>query len=348
MEGNKEQNINFFKKVWYSVTKFDRYPDMATEGIKSAIKYLLIMVAIVTVFLVINSTLQMYKTVDDLATYIENNIPEFSYSNGDITMEIEEPIIISEVQFEGIDRVIVDPFSSTPEEKTKMKEENNIDGTTVFLFKNQIILKTQLEGKEAIEQPFTYDDLIKNYTQQNITEFNKAELISYITSEKMSNFYLSYGISLTMYLALSNILIVFINVGQLTILGWITSITARVKMNFRALFSMSAYALTLPMILNIAYIIINCFTNFTISYFQVAYITIAYIYLAAAIFILKDDIMKRQEEVDKIRQEQIKVREEMARQQEDKKRREENKKEKKKEKKEKKENNEQEPKGSEA
>ena len=49
------------------------------------------------------------------------------------------------------------------------------------------------------------------------------------------------------------------------------------------------------------YIIINYFIDFTIDYFQIAYIAIAYIYLAASIFILKDDFMKRQEEVEKIK-----------------------------------------------
>ena len=34
-------NINFFKKVWYSITKFEKYPEMATEGFGKAVKYLM-------------------------------------------------------------------------------------------------------------------------------------------------------------------------------------------------------------------------------------------------------------------------------------------------------------------
>ena len=33
MEENKTKNINFFKKLWYSITKFEKYPEMAAEGI---------------------------------------------------------------------------------------------------------------------------------------------------------------------------------------------------------------------------------------------------------------------------------------------------------------------------
>lgn len=351
MERNKERNINFFKKVWYSITKFDKYPDMAAEEIGRAIKYLAIMVSIVTVFLIINSMIDMHKLIGNLATYVESNIPEFSYLNGEISMETTEPIIISEVQFNGIDRVVIDPFSETPEEKIKSQEENDIEGTTLFLLKDQIILKNKQEGKESTEQPYTYEDFIKSYTQEDIKEFNKAEFIEYITSEKMSNYYLRYGLSLTMYLILTNMLVALIDSLQLAILGWITAITARIKMKFTALFNMAIYSLTLPMILNMGYIILNCFTDFTISYFQVAYITIAYIYLAASIFILKDDFLKKKEEVEKIKKEQIKVREEIKRQEEKKQAPDKGKKEKKKEKEREEEsggNNEQEPKGSEA
>ena len=51
-------------------------------------------------------------------------------------------------------------------------------------------------------------------------------------------------------------------------------------------------------------------------YFQVAYITIAYICLAATIFIIKDDFIKKMQEVEKIKQEQLKVREEIKEEQE--------------------------------
>ena len=80
---------------------------------------------------------------------------------------------------------------------------------------------------------------------------------------------------------------------------------------------MAVYSFTLPMILEIIYIIINYFTDFKIKYFQVAYTTIAFIYLAAAIFILKDDFIKKMQEVLRIKQEQKNVREEIKQQEEE-------------------------------
>ena len=175
-------------------------------------------------------------------------------------------------------------------------------------------MRSKTENDEVTEAPYTYDDFIKNYTQENIKTFNKTQLIEYMTSAKMNNYYMRYGMSLTVYLIIANILVALLNTIELAILGWITAITARVRIRFVALYNMAVYSLTLPVLLNIIYVIINYFTKFTISYFQVAYMTIAYIYLAATIFILKDDIVKKQEEVSKIKEEQKKVREEIKEQ----------------------------------
>ena len=45
---------------------------------------------------------------------------------------------------------------------------------------------------------------------------------------------------------------------------------------------------------------INIFFNFTIEYFSIMYVTVATIYLLAAIFIFKTELMKKQAEVMKI------------------------------------------------
>ena len=313
---NKSTNINFFKKVWYSITKFEQYPVMAIEGLKKAIKYLIIITAIVTIFVTIGETLKMKTVVKSLAEYVQNNIPEFSYSNGNISMENQETMIIKDVENIGIDQIIINTHTQTDEEKSQIEKENSINGTMLFLFKDEIELKVQTEKGEEITQKYSYNDFITNYMGKDIEQFNKLNFVNYLTSEKMINFYVKYATSMFIYMLIVNSIIVLLDSLEIALLGWITATIARIKIKFVAIYNMSIYSLTLPMILNILYIVINYFTNFTITYFQVAYITIAYIYLAAAIFILKDDLIKRMQEVQKIKQEQIKVREEIKEEQE--------------------------------
>lgn len=351
MEEKKQvANINFFKKVWYSITKFEKYPEMASEGLNRAIKYLIILTAFVTIFASIGSLLKMKDLVEEMAMYIEDNIPEFTYADNNITMDISEPIIIENVQYNNIDKIVINPLAETDEQKEVSEKENIINGTTMFFFKNQIVLNTKTEEGETNRAPYTYNDFIQSYTGEKIESFDKAGLTQYLVSEKMNSFYVRYTMAAFMTFIFAYIMVALVDTLEIAILGWITAITARIKMRFLAIFNMAAYSLTLSMILNILYIAINYFTDFTISYFQVAYITIAYIYLAATIFIIKDDIIKKMQEVEKIKQEQKKVREEIK-EQEEKKKEEKKKEEKPKNKEEEKNKNEnqgEEPQGSEA
>lgn len=349
--GEKEEvvNINFFKKVWYSITKFEKYPVMAAEGFGKALTYLIILTSIVTVFAVIGSLLQMNKIVSGLAGYIQENIPEFSYGEGKVTMEIEEPIVIKDVKYKGIDKIVVNPLAENAEQKEQSEKDELINGTTIFFFKDEIILEGKAENGEIAKQSYTYSDFIANYTGENIESFNKSDLVEYITSQKMMPFYSRYGLSIFVYLLMVNVIVAMLDAFEIALLGWITASIARIKMKFIAMYNMAVHALTLPMLLNILYIIINYFTKFTINYFQVAYIAIAYIYLAATIFIIKDDLIKKMQEVEKIKQEQKNIKEEIKEQEEKKEEKPEEKKEDKDNKEDKKEDEEgEEPQGSEA
>lgn len=311
MDKKEVTKINFFKKVWYSITKFEQYPAMAAEGFKRALKYIITLTAIVTIFMMFGSILEMKSLVEELAKYIQNNIPEFTYSQGKISMETQETMTIDNVNYTGIDRIVINSLIETDEEREKFQNENSKIGTTVYFFNNEIVLRVQLENSEPVKQTYTYSNFVANYTGEYIEEFNKTELVEYLTSNKMTSFYAQYGLTSFIYLLIVNIVIALLDVLEIAVLGWITALIARIKIKFATIYDMAVYSITLSMFLNILYMVINYFTTFTITYFQVAYITIAYIYLAAVIFILKDDLIKRMQEVEKIKQEQLKVRKEI-------------------------------------
>ena len=88
-EGEKEEDVNkeeivvvplgFFKKLWYSITKFEKYPELATNGVGRAIKYLIQLIAIFAIVLVIGITYNFSKVVNKGIEYIENDLPNLSY-----------------------------------------------------------------------------------------------------------------------------------------------------------------------------------------------------------------------------------------------------------------------------
>ena len=309
-------NINFFKKVWYSITKFEQYPAMATEGLPRAIRYLLTLMIAVTIFVMIGSLMQMKQTIDKLSQYIEQNIPDFTITDGKVDMNIEQPIKIEDIQYSGIDKIIINPLAETTEQKEQSENDETIVGVTIFFFKDEIILKSKIDDDHVTKQNYTYGEFVSNYTGENISTFNKTQLVEYLTSQGMTKYYVRYGLSAFVYLFLINLIYALLDALEIAILGWFTTTLARIKIRFVAIYNMAVYALTLPVVLNIIYIVVNYFVSFKITYFQVAYITIAYVYLAATIFILKDDIIKKMQEVERIRQEQKKVKEEIKEQEE--------------------------------
>lgn len=310
---NKEniEKINFFKKVWYSITKFEKYPLMAAEGTKRAIKYLIMLTAIVTVFITIQATLQARKNMEELSSYIRNNIPDFSYENQKLSVDMEETILIKDINYGSIDRIVINTLHETEEQKEKIEKDNLIDGISLIFFKDEVVLQAKNGNSQTSRQGYTYNDFISGYIGDGIEKFNKEELTQYLISEKMIPYYFQSGLTTFIYLLIANILVTLLDSLEIAILGWITAIIARIKIKFSGIYSMAAHSLTLSMILNIVYIIINYFTSFNIKYFQIAYIAIAYIYLAAAIFILKDEIIKKMQEVEKVKQEQENVRQEI-------------------------------------
>lgn len=313
-EKKKNKSINFPKKLWYSITKFEQYPTMATEGIWKAIKYLMIMISIVVIFAIIGSLLKLNESVWNISEYIEQNIPDFTFEENKVSMEIEEPIVINDFDYGSVDKIVINPIADTEETKEQSEKEETVAGITIFFFNDEIVLKSKIDDDNIQTQNYTYNDFIANYTKDEITKFNKNELVNYMRSNQLMPFYSNYALTLFIYLFITGLVYALLDSLQVAIFGWITAVIAKIKMKFMAIYNMAIYAFTLPMILNIIYMIINYFTDFTIKYFQVAYTTIAYIYLAASIFILKDDFIKKMQEVMKIKEEQKKVREEIKEQ----------------------------------
>ena len=50
---NEIVNIPKYKKFWYSITKFERYPEMATEGVGRAFGYIAWLVFMFSIILAI-------------------------------------------------------------------------------------------------------------------------------------------------------------------------------------------------------------------------------------------------------------------------------------------------------
>ena len=203
--------INFFQKIWYSISKFEKYPEMAALGVKSALLYFVKLMIIVSIIFT------------GVFVYYTKNIAEY-------------------------------------DEKLNLSEK------------------------------------ITNELTRRINMQDEVIDIDSLKNEDSGRLIITIGISLFVSLFLGTLLDVFL----LSLFGILTCMIAKIKMHYKALFNMSIYAFTLSILLRVIYFIITTLTTFKIKYFDIMYIAISYISLAAAIFLIKSNVIKQHLELMKI------------------------------------------------
>ena len=322
------KGLGFFKKVKYSIFNIEKYPELATEGIGKALTYIAKLVVILAVVLSVWTLYQTYQMIDEGTNYLENEFPDFSYSDGTLTVDSQETLIFDNEQF---GKIIVDTNTDSEENINQYLNQINEYGIGALVLKNRVVLKNITMIGEV---SYNYQE---SFNSVNLTEFNKQDVVNYVQNGGINSLYFSVFISLFIY----SFSMYFINTLWyamiIGIVGYFTMWILKMKMRYVAVFNMAVYALTLSTILNIFYLIVNIIFNFTIEYFSIMYVTVATIYLLAAIFILKTDLMKKQAEVMKIVEAQQIVKKELEEQEKEKKEEEEKKERQKKDKKDEKE-----------
>ena len=302
-EAEKEEKMNkgFFKKIWYSINKIEKYPELSAEGLGRAIIYLMTLVLIIGAM---SSFATVYRTslkVKEVAKYIDEKIPELTYKEDTLQVGAEEAIIDEN---ENFGKIIVDTKTDDEQQINQYIEETSDEENAVIILKNKLMLKQS--GTNGTTD-YNYKDL---FGQMGITEFNKQSLLDYLNGNGIMNLYFSLFASLLIYSFVIYLINLLFYIIIISIFGYLATMILKLKIRYVAIFNMAIYAITLPALLNIIYIAINVFYPYQISYFEVLYALIASIYIMAVIFILKTEFNKKQGEVQKIVEVEKQIKEE--------------------------------------
>lgn len=291
----------FFKKVWYSINKIERYSELSAEGFGKAIKYLVILVVMLSLVSSIGTVYRTSIEVKNIAQYINEKSPELTYRNEVLTVESQEPIIDEN---ENFGKVIID--TNTDDEQKINEYLNSVkDENAIIILKNKLILKEiGLQGTTN----YNYKEL---FGEMGITEFNKQNLVDYLNGSAMMSLYINLVLALFVYAFIIYFINTLFNILVISVFGYLTTVILKLKIRYVAIFNMAVYAITLPTILDILYVGINAFYKYSIDYFDVMYILVASIYMIAAVFILKSEFNKKQGEVQKIVEVEKQIKEEM-------------------------------------
>lgn len=274
------QKIGFFKRIKFAITKFEKYDNFSKEKLTTTLSYLVKIILIFTLILSVVLTWKYKNEIDLVINKIANETPNFTIENNELNVESEEPVNLELFNDENI-LLVLD--SSTNIDLNELLKNNNKYNYVVFCLKDKIVL-SQGNDENVATSTFEYDEFL---SVLNVEKLEKQDIFNYVSSENMYQFLSAIYIFLVPITFIMYTLIFLMDIILLSILAWILVKLYGMKLSYKNSFNIAVYALTLPIILELIYLILNLTTGFTIKYFDVMYNLISYVYMFAVIFIIK-------------------------------------------------------------
>ena len=308
-EAKDEKKMKFFQRLKKSIFELEDYGFFLSEKLSVAFKYLFLLTLLISLLVTCSVSYMMTKMLNKGMAYLENEFPDFTFSDG-----VLETLRYEEGYDEEFDfKIIVDTKSEVNTEtvknyKNKLYQSQN----GLVLLKDKFIFSFQ--GTE-LENSYTSLIAMPNESETiNFEEFNfsnKQEMIKEINKLGISRIVLSYSIIIFLVLIFVNLMFILSDVFVLTLLGLISAKICGVNFKVDPMMTLSIYALTLPTLIDTILDILLLTTGFSVPYFEAIRMLIAYIYVIAAIFMIKYDLIKQREELQKIIEVQKQVKEEL-------------------------------------
>lgn len=314
---------SFIKKIISSIKDFEKYPEMAVKPFSMILSYLIKLMLIFTFVVTAISVYKVSININNAIEYFKNEIPNIEFVNNKLEVDSKEKIVVNPNTI--LDLIIIDTNELAEEQIQSYKEEANKYDTSAIILKDKVIVNT---GAGIIQ--YEYEEIANIYNLGNMT---KQEMINYFTGTNLSMLYVGIFIISFIWLFIAYLISVLCDSLIFGIIGYVTALILRLQIKFIAMIKLAIHALTLPILLNLLYIIVQAVFNFEIKYFDVMYIGVTYIYIIAAILMIKSDLIKRGQELTKIIEEEERIKAELERQKEEEKQEEEQRKRKDKEKK---------------
>lgn len=295
IEPNKKENV--FKKVKKSITQIEDYLKMAAEGIPRAIGYLLLLNLIGAAIIGGIVLSEIKKNVELFATYFQDEMPYMIYENKKLEIDSDEKLEL------GIESNAIKVIANTNEldtlDKNSYIDEIQNSYIGIAIFDEYAVLKSSVLDEQNII--INYEEL---FDENGIEKIEKADVINYLNSSSMIMNYASIFVLLLIMLVITNTISALATSFIISISGILASKFIGMKIKYKAVFNMSIYSLTLSTIMLYMYIAVNMYTNFEIEYFSVMYMSVSTIYLVAAIFMIKAEIIKKTVELHKMMENQ--------------------------------------------
>lgn len=290
-----EEKRGFFKNIWTSIKDFEKYEEFAADKLTKAIKYIVLLTLIFTAIVTLMYTYKFYTVVKDAREFIAEKVDDIALENGKLNVIADGPIVI-ENEKNVIPIIIIDTEENVNTDS--YKEKIRLYDTGLLVLNDRVVVVSKLLTQE---ESIYYTNVFTNKIE------SKQDFINILSGGNIMYAYMLFGVTIFVYLFIIYLTSNLVDAIVLGVLGYLFARIVKLRLRFKATFNIGIHALTLPMILNLIYIMVNTFTNFTITHFQWMYTSISYIYVAVAILMIKTEIINQRIQLIKLQEIQEKT-----------------------------------------
>lgn len=266
---DKTRKLNFFKKLYYSLFKLDKYPELLKEGFKNSLYYIIDIIIIMSIIYSAIVTLAAKNNTNNLKECLKQNLPEFTYTKGTLLAENENTTIIDEniVKANFGARIIINTNLEKDVLLESFKEEPSI-----ILTKDQYVT-IDSEGNSV---EYDYNEILQQYFGKEIEHIDKEETLYLFDNISYPYYFIIYSLSY----AIANFLIILIFNLIASVIIFITCKTKKMDIKFTNIYTMGMYTQTF---LAIGYLLTTFIVSTISVYIQIILMSISVIYLIIAV-----------------------------------------------------------------
>lgn len=272
----KKIKMSFLKKIKISIFDFDKYYMIASESISKSLIFLFQIFTLFAIIVAFSFTYKIAQGGKNICDEIIKKMPEFSLTNDELICDIEEPVVIENTDNFVKVKVI---FDNSEDSNVYMEQFKEYNGYAVAFNKYNVTIKYS-------------EDKIETYKYKDIQvglNVNKENVVQILQNNRI---YTLIFIYISIILFIIYFVSMLLDILALAVLGLIITKLVRLPLRFYSVFAIAVASTTLPIVLNLLYLVANIFLNFTMPQFQVMITLVSYIYLIAGILILRSNLKK--------------------------------------------------------
>ncbi|MEN8906634.1 MAG: DUF1189 family protein [Clostridiales bacterium] len=256
----------FLKTYIYSIFNTKYYLELNKKSMKIAIFYFIILLVFFSAISSVKVFLNFDNKYNDVKKEFNEKIDEFEIKDGLLTIKGENPLIIR--------REYLNVFFYDSKNEISFDKKDSI--INLIFTKKEFIFEDHLSKIREFRVPY------KKMFLQNI---NKEDFLMFLDI-----YFLITIILLVLFFVVLDILNIFFMTIIITWIARIINLINGIDSNFKSVYKITLYALTLPITINIILVVID----FNLVYFNLVFIMICLFYLLFAFNNIGNSMIKKE------------------------------------------------------